>query len=96
MSANQPSWYSIYNPTDTRMDFIENIKKLANVNNFIYHHARLRKFSFLRDILSKGFNISLLYDITEEDRELNNKFENTSLNDIVQSFSLAQLEIKDS
>lgn len=96
MSTNQPSWYSIYNPTDSKMDFIENVKKLANPNNFIYHHTRLRKFSFLRDVLSKGFNINLLYDITEEDRELNNKFERTSLNDLVNDFSLAQLQIKES
>lgn len=93
METNYPSWISLYKEMYPENDFIENVVKNTKSTNFDYHYERLRKMSYLRDLNSSGFDISKIYDVSGEDSNLNKKFENSTVEEIINNFKLSVIDI---
>lgn len=81
------TWLNVYEQFDINNNFIETVKQQANLDNFNYHYNRVRKFTMLRDMVLMGIDISGFYDITGSNQELNLKFEEMSVDDIIDLLS---------
>lgn len=77
------TWLDVYERFDIENNYIEVIKQQANLDNFNYHYNRVRKFAMLRDMVNMGVDISGIYDITNSNKELNLKFEEVTIDDIL-------------
>ena len=53
--------YKVFNDNDG-LEYIRNIKELAEEENFDYYYRRLKKFSLIREMDGLGFDVSEIYD----------------------------------
>lgn len=94
ISTNFTSWLDIYKRNNLNNDFISNIKSEAKRQNFKFHYTRFKKLSLLRDLYKSGFDIGLLYDISEQNYELNKVFDGLTLKELFNTYLSYGMEIK--
>lgn len=96
--SNYEKQYKIFNDNDG-MAYIEKAIELTKTENFNHDYNKIKKFSLLRDLKSKGFDISEIYnnDIIDVkyQEEMQEKFDNMDLNDIINYFDKKIIEIKE-
>lgn len=96
--SNYEKQYKIFNDNDG-MAYIEKAIELTKIENFNHDYNKIKKFSLLRDLKSKGFDISEIYnnDIIDVkyQEEMQEKFDNMDLNDIINYFDKKIIEIKE-
>lgn len=63
-------------------EFISTVKELAILDNFNYYYDTIRKFTLLRELKAKGYDIKKYYDEAEEE-ESNKRLENITIQDIL-------------
>lgn len=78
-------WYNIYLQYDLNNEFLESIQTNIREDDFEYNYNRLKKNSLLIELDKGGWDISRIYDITGVNKELNSKFETSSVNEILES-----------
>lgn len=64
-------------------EYINVVKELAILDNFNYYYDNIRKFSLLRELKSKGHDISQYYDETEEEEQAQKQLEKWTIKDIL-------------
>lgn len=64
-------------------EYISTVKELANLDNFDFYYNTIRKFSLLRELKSKGHDISKYYDETEEEEKAQRQLEQWTIKDIL-------------
>lgn len=79
---NLHKWKDVYVEMYPNNDFIKNMQLNAKMFNFEYHYQNVRKMSYMRDLNEKGFDIGCFYDVTGDDKALNQKFHESTLEDI--------------
>jgi replicative DNA helicase len=89
--------YKVFNDNNG-LEYLENASEQSNIRNFDYSYNRLKKFSLLREYKKNGFDIKDIYDesvINPKEQELMmEKFDNMTLQDIVNHFEEKQLKIR--
>lgn len=65
------------------IEFIDTIRELANLDNYDYYYNCIKKFTLLRELKHKGYNISKYYDEDKDETESNKQLEAWSINDIL-------------
>ncbi|AYC51949.1 MULTISPECIES: replicative DNA helicase [Bacillus subtilis group] len=90
--------YKIFNENNGH-EYVEQIQKLAVVENFDYYYTRLKKFSLLREMVGLGFNIDEIYDESiidpKEQEVMKEKFDKTSIEDILSFYEMKIVDIKE-
>ncbi|AYB37622.1 replicative DNA helicase [Brevibacillus laterosporus] len=80
------------------LDYIQSATETANLSNFEYHYNRLKKFSLLRAYEDAGIDIKEIYDDDllnlREKEEMQKRFDEYSIKDIVDIIDQKQLEIR--
>lgn len=64
-------------------EFLTTVKELANLDNFDFYYNTIRKFSLLRELKSKGHDISKYYDETEEEEKAQRQLEQWTIKNIL-------------
>lgn len=64
-------------------EFISTVKELANIDNFDYYYNIVRKFSLLRELKDKNYDVTEYYDILKGEAEAQKQLEQWSINDIL-------------
>ena len=83
LSSNTTAKYTY--DTSNGKDYLEDAVEFSQEENFDYYYNHLKKANAIRDLQKIGYDTSFLYceDLTNpKQSEINNKFENLSLNDI--------------
>lgn len=95
--AGIPQAYKIFE-LNNGLDYLESAIKNANKDAFEFHYKQLKKFTLLRDFDDSGFNIKEIFDYENIDMEKQSeqlkKFEEMSLEDIIEHFTLKMSKIK--
>jgi replicative DNA helicase len=73
-------------------EYIDSAVELCNFDLFTYHAKRIRKFSILRDLESNGFDISLIYSETDEEKL--KWFDETEPADLLNIYNRRLMEIE--
>jgi len=96
--SNYEKQYKIFKDNDG-MDYVEKAIEYAKIENFEHDYNKIKKYSLLRDMVKQGFDISEIYnnDIVDikYQEEMQEKFDNMSLNDIIEHFDKKIAEIKE-
>lgn len=95
--SNYDVQYKIFNDNDG-LEYLQNAVDNSSLKNFNYNYNRLKKFSMLRAYQEIGFDISEVYDDSilnpREQEQMMEKFDQTSLQEIVDHFEEKQLQIR--
>lgn len=86
--SNYPSQYETYNQNNG-IEFLYEIEALANVESYPRYANRIKKFSLLREIVENGFSLEGIYeesDDTEENSLLQNRFEQFTIDEIIEHY----------
>lgn len=90
--------YEIFNQNNG-VEFLQEIQELYKEENFDYYYERLKKFSLVREMKGLGFDVSDIYDDTilnpREREELQKKFDEMTIKDILSIYEEKLIEIKD-
>lgn len=78
-------WYNMYLQCDPQREFLNEIQKCVRENDFEYNYNQLKKNSLLIELNNGGWDISRIYDRTASNKELNLKFESSSIDEILES-----------
>lgn len=86
--SNYGTMYETYEQNGG-IEFLYKVETIANPDSYLRYATRIRKFSLLRDVASKGFSLEGIYE-TSEDPELNSHyqtvFEDLSVDDIIEHY----------
>lgn len=93
ITINYPSYIGVYKELYPDNNFVEELVKKVRISNLDYHYDKLRKMSYLRDLETSGFDISKFYDVGGKNTKLNQKFENSTVEDLINSFKLEVLNV---
>lgn len=91
--------YAIFESFDGE-EYLEKLEEFGEPENFEYHYFRIKKFTLLRKYYSAGIDISDLYRIdtmlsTEEEIENNRRFNDLTVNQMIQYIESKLIQIKD-
>lgn len=93
-----PAQYSSYND-NSGLDYLYKLQELGHPSNFKYYYERIKKYSFLRECVQNGIDVSDIYDYTiidiEETEAQQQVFEEMSLSEMVKHIEEKVIEIKD-
>lgn len=70
------------------IEFLQDCEYLGSDGNFEYYYKKLKKFNLLRDLEKNGYDIKKYYcenPLTEKDFEVNKKFEELEIKEILDS-----------
>ena len=70
------------------MAFMDTVKGLAVVDNYESNYNTVRKYSLLREMKAEGIDISEFYDETGDEEEEQARFNNTTIQEILNSIDL--------
>ena len=70
------------------MSFMDTVKGLAVVDNYESNYNTIRKYSLLREMKAEGIDISEFYDETGDEEEEQARFNNTTIQEILNSIDL--------
>lgn len=86
--SHYESLYEIFNQNNG-IDWLYDIEPLANTDSYLRYATRIRKFSLLRKAQERGFSLEGIYeesDDTDENTRLQNRFEQLSIDDIIEHY----------
>lgn len=72
--------------------YIEDAIELAQPENFEYNAKRVIKYSILRDLVKKGYDISKFYDENDEEKMLN--FDNMTIEQMFEVYERELIDLK--
>ena len=91
-----PSKYGIYKRNNGDA-YVDKIKEFSSLQNFEYNYNELRKYSVLRSLVNKGFDVTPFFDPEEADPDIIDKhrelFESTSLDGLINYYKKLLIEI---
>lgn len=90
---NYPASYEILQDGDW-LGFIDVIKELSSTENYELYYTIVRKFALLRELQSKGYNISEYYDEMLSDDSQNAKLNNISIQQILNDIESQGLQLR--
>lgn len=70
------------------MAFMDTVKGLAVVDNYESNYNTIRKYSLLREMKAEGIDISEFYDETGDEEEEQARFNNTTIQEILNAIDL--------
>ena len=79
------------------IEYLQDADYLSEVQNFPYYYKKLKKFNLLEDFKAKGFNTDEFYvenPIDTKAQEVNAKFEQLEIEDILEAFKKKLLGIE--
>lgn len=80
------------------IQYLNDAEELAQLDNYKYYYNRVKKFSALRSLYKKGFNVYEIYNPkllgTSDFKKMEEKFEEMSLVDIFNYFSHKLLDLE--
>lgn len=82
---DNPGAYNIFEK-EKGIEYLQDIEELCEPENFKYYYTKLKKFNCIRDLKQAGFNTDKIYSedlLSENTQEINNKFENLSVEEII-------------
>lgn len=86
-----PTQYKIFE-VNNGAEYIELVRENVDTENFEANYKLMKKFSVLRDLCSKGIDITDLFDYNETDpnriEEMNNKIFGMSVSDIINHYMI--------
>lgn len=85
-----PSVKPVFDEIDY-MDKIPTLKNICKAEAINYHYNVVRKYSLLRWYRDKGYNINKFYDLNGDESEQLEKFEQYTIEDIVEYFNGTQI-----
>jgi len=89
--------YKIFNENNG-IDYVIECQSNSNIDNFDYYYQRLKKFSLLRTLIEKGFDIKTIYDETlvepKEQEIMQAQFDSYSVEDIFNIVEKKIIEVK--
>ena len=85
MKEFNSTWYDRYSKYDPNDSYLYELIECANEKDFEYHYNRVKKNSLLKELNLGGWDVSRIYDETGSDKELNFKFESSSIEEILES-----------
>ena len=89
--------YKIFNENNG-MDYVIECQSNSNINNFEYYYQRLKKFSLLRTLIEKGFDIKPIYDETlvepKDQEAMQAQFDKYTIEDIFNIVERKIVEVK--
>lgn len=102
ISQTSPQAYQVVFESDREgedgIEWMTNALEHSALANFDYNYNRLKKLSYLRDIISEGIDVSDVLDLQEVDSNIIKKqaeeFNKTSLNELIRHFDRKLLKIK--
>ncbi|QSN68452.1 helicase DnaB [Mammaliicoccus sciuri] len=86
--SHYDSFYETYNQNNG-IEFLQHIEELSNIDAYPRYATRIKKFALLRDIRELGFSIEPIYqesDDTDTNTELQAKFEQMTVNDVIKYY----------
>jgi len=92
---------SVYRPFESHngIEYIMKCVEIAQLSNFDYYYNKVKKLSLLNQLEAQGFTTSHIYDpsIVDSDdyAKMQAKFDNYTLNDILNIFDGTILELRD-
>lgn len=93
-----PEQYYIFNE-NSGYDYLTKAEEIGEPENYHYHLNRIKKYSFLRECVNAGIDISDIYDQTlidiTETEDQQSRFDEITLEDMMQSIELRMIELKD-
>lgn len=88
------TYLDMYIKRDANFDYFNKLISEANLDNFDYHYVRMRKFLLLDELLLGGWDISRVYDISNQNKLLNSEFENRTIDELLESLFKFSNELK--
>ena len=96
--SNYEEHYEIFRK-NRGMQYLTSAKERANLSNFDYYYSQLKKFTLLRAYHDQGMYTGDIYDPTiagvKQQEQMQIKFDEMTVDDIVRHFKVIQLEIED-
>lgn len=96
--SNYTDLYRIFNE-NTGVDYLQNVEELGEPDNFPMHYERIKKFSFLRECVKVGIDVSEIYDSKvvdlKDEQERNARFDKMTMNEMAKHFELKMIEIRE-
>lgn len=96
--SNYAEQYTIFQKNNG-IEYLINAREKSEKENFVYNYNRLKKFSLLRKYQDAGINVIEIYDENivnpKQQRDMQEKFDKLSLQDITRFFDLKIIRIKE-
>lgn len=93
-----PEQYYVFNE-NSGFDYLTKVEELGEPENYQYHLNRIKKYSFLRECIKSGIDISDIYDETlidiSETEQQQTRFDETTLEDMMENIESRLINLKD-
>lgn len=86
ITTHFPTRAEVYKEMYPENDFVKNLQLTTKMFNLEYHYNNVKKMSYLRDLNDNHFDVSVFYDISGENKSLNQEFDRSSVDDIRNKF----------
>lgn len=96
--SKYPKQYKVFTENNG-VEYLQNAKKIADIDNFTYYYNTLKKFSLLNQIEERGFDTTEIYDPSiinlDENAKMQAKFDNYTLQDILNYYDEQIIDLKE-
>lgn len=93
-----PEQYHVFNE-NSGFEYLTKVEELGEPENYQYHLNRIKKYSFLRECVKSGIDISDIYDETlidiTETEEQQSRFDEISLDEMMSNIETRMINLRD-